>query len=81
MDETLGFLLHQTQNISDNLEGVSSYLDTAKTVAVNSVFLPPEVMEGIDKLDEMTKLATQSLQDAAVQNKKRIHNVIERVYV
>ncbi|KAK3220209.1 hypothetical protein Dsin_014179 [Dipteronia sinensis] len=68
IDNTLDYAEDQAKFTSDDLKNVSIYLDTAKTVAVNSVFLPSEIQQAIDSIDKMIKSASKTLNDETSKN-------------
>ncbi|KAK1550910.1 hypothetical protein Q3G72_026746 [Acer saccharum] len=79
IDDTLDYVENQAKYTSDNLKNVSNYLDTAKTVAVNSVFLPSEIQQAIDSIDKMIKSASTTLNDATSNNSKRIQTAVDNI--
>ncbi|KAL5772725.1 hypothetical protein ACOSP7_012340 [Xanthoceras sorbifolium] len=79
IDDTLDYVENQAHYTSDNLKNVSDYLDAAKTVAVNSVFLPSEVQQAIDSIDNMIKSASKTLNDETSKNSKRIHKGVNDI--
>ncbi|KAK4853933.1 hypothetical protein QYF36_016646 [Acer negundo] len=79
IDDTLDYVENQAKYTSDNLKNVSNYLDTAKTVAVNSVFLPSEIQQAIDSIDKMIKSASTTLNDVTSNNSKRIQTAVDNM--
>ncbi|KAK3220198.1 hypothetical protein Dsin_014168 [Dipteronia sinensis] len=79
IDNTLDYAEDQAKFTSDDLKNVSIYLDTAKTVAVNSVFLPSEIQQAIDSIDKMIKSASKTLNDETSKNSKCINIAVDNI--
>ncbi|KAI9117170.1 hypothetical protein K1719_011336 [Acacia pycnantha] len=71
---TLDYVVSQAEFTAKNLRNVSSYLDTAKVIGVDAVFLPPNIQKNITNVKSKIDTAASTLSSKTKQNSKDIHN-------
>ncbi|KAL0342144.1 UNVERIFIED_CONTAM: hypothetical protein Scaly_1877000 [Sesamum calycinum] len=76
---TLDYVLGQADSTVSNLKNVSNYLTAAKKVGVDQVFLPQDVQNNIDKVNNMIVSASDALESATNQNKDDIFRYLDAV--
>ncbi|XP_054792407.1 uncharacterized protein LOC129320174 [Prosopis cineraria] len=74
--KTLDYVVSQADFTAKNLMSVSSYLDTAKVIGVDAVFLPPNVQKNINDVKSKIDNAAATLSSQTKQNSKDIQNGI-----
>ncbi|KAL1551346.1 hypothetical protein AAHA92_19204 [Salvia divinorum] len=77
--DTLEYVLGQADSTVGNLKSFSSYLTSAKTVGVDQVFLPKDVLNNIDKVNTLVTSAADTLGSATQDNKDDIFNSLNTV--
>ncbi|KAL2493486.1 hypothetical protein Adt_29124 [Abeliophyllum distichum] len=77
--DTLDYVVQQAESTVNNLTDVSHYLAAAKKVGVNQVFLPKDVQNNIDKVDNMIASAASTLETQTENNKNDIFHVLDSV--
>ncbi|KAL6512373.1 hypothetical protein OROHE_019985 [Orobanche hederae] len=77
---TMEYVVHQADGISDNLRNVSEYLSAAKQInMIGQVSLPPNIQTDIDLIHTNVDSSARSLADKTDHNSKEIKNLIESV--
>ncbi|XP_028753997.1 uncharacterized protein LOC114713498 [Neltuma alba] len=74
---TLDYVVRQAEFTAKNLRNVSSYLDTAKVIGVDAVFLPPNIQKNINNVKSKIDTAAATLSSKTKQNSKGIRNGID----
>ena len=77
---TLNYVVNQSDYTVQTLRNVTAYLSLAKTVNVAHVFLPSDVMDGIDKLNADLNTAADTLGQKTNENSGKIRRVFNNVY-
>lgn len=77
--DTLNYVVNQSDYTVQTLRNVTGYLSLAKTVSVAQVFLPPDVMDDIDKLNVDLNLAADTLGQKTNENSRKIRKVFNAV--
>nr|GLL32933.1 uncharacterized protein LOC109156800 [Ipomoea trifida] len=78
--DTLKFVVNQSDYTVLTLRNVTEYLTLAKTVKVAQIFLPSNVMDDIDRLNEDLNNAADMLEEKTNDNSNRIRGVFNVVY-
>nr|GMD23487.1 WD repeat and HMG-box DNA-binding protein like [Ipomoea batatas] len=76
---TLKFVVNQSDYTVLTLRNVTEYLTLAKTVKVAQIFLPSNVMDDIDRLNEDLNDAADMLEEKTNDNSNRIRGVFNVV--
>ncbi|KAL3835506.1 hypothetical protein ACJIZ3_010242 [Penstemon smallii] len=76
---TLDYVLVQADSTVGNLKNVSNYLTTAKGVGVNNIFLPQDVQDHIDKVNNMISTAANTLDTVTQNNRDDIFHYLDIV--
>ncbi|CAK9141304.1 unnamed protein product [Ilex paraguariensis] len=76
---TLNYVVNQSDYTVQTLRNVTAYLSLAKTVNVAHVFLPSDVMDGIDKLNADLNTAADTLGQKTNENSGKIRRVFNNV--
>ena len=75
--KTLDYIVHQAEFIGENLRNVSDYLDAAKRIGVDAVFLPEDVQKQIDDVKSKISYAINTLSNKTEENSKQIQEGID----
>nr|GMD24861.1 uncharacterized protein LOC109156800 [Ipomoea batatas] len=78
---TLKFVVNQSDYTVLTLRNVTEYLTLAKTVKVAQIFLPSNVMDDIDRLNEDLNDAADMLEEKTNDNSDRIRGVFNVVFI
>lgn len=78
---TLNYVVNQSDYTVQTLRNVTEYLSLAKAISVAQVFLPSDVMDGIDKLNLDLNAAANTLTEKTSENSVKIKRVFGAVYV
>lgn len=78
--DTLKFVVNQSDYTVLTLRNVTEYLTLAKMVKVAQIFLPSNVMDDIDRLNEDLNDAADMLEEKTNDNSDRIRGVFNVVY-
>lgn len=78
---TLKYVVNQSDYTVKTLRNVTEYLSLAKTINVAQVFLPSDVMDDIDKLNQDLSTAANTLEEKTSENSAKIRKVFNAVYV
>ncbi|XP_048441039.1 uncharacterized protein LOC103948376 [Pyrus x bretschneideri] len=76
---TLNYVVNQSDYTVQTLRNVTEYLTLAKAISVAQVFLPSDVMDGIDKLNVDLNTAADTLTEKTNENSikvKRVFNIV-----
>ncbi|KAI4357696.1 hypothetical protein L6164_001630 [Bauhinia variegata] len=76
---TLQFVVNQSAYSVETLRNVTEYLALAKTINVESVFLPSNILEDIDNLNRDLNTAANTLSDKTNENSVKIKRVFNDV--
>ncbi|KAK7411664.1 hypothetical protein VNO78_03099 [Psophocarpus tetragonolobus] len=74
---TLKFVVSQADFTAENLRNVSDYLDAAKKIGVEAVFLPADVQKNIDDVKTKINSSAAELSSKTEDNSKTIQDVID----
>ncbi|KAI4313827.1 hypothetical protein L6164_026777 [Bauhinia variegata] len=77
---TLQYVVNQSGYTVETLRNVTQYLSLAKTINVESVSLPPNVLEDIDNLNGDLNTAADTLSDKTNENSVKIKRVFNAVF-
>ncbi|KAK4757290.1 hypothetical protein SAY87_007417 [Trapa incisa] len=77
--DTLDYIVQQANTTAENLENVSNYLDSAKRMGVDSVFLPSSVQNNIDDVKTKINSSAATLSSKTRDNSKKIQDVLDAV--
>ncbi|PNX72251.1 hypothetical protein L195_g028141, partial [Trifolium pratense] len=77
--DTLHFFVNQSDYAVQTLRNVTEYLSLAKTIYVNQIPLPPDVLDGIDKLNVDLNTAADTLSEKTDENSVKIRRVFNYV--
>lgn len=77
---TLKYVVNQSDFTVQTLRNVTEYLLLAKTINVAQVFLPSDVKDEIDKLNEDLNTAADMLSQKTSQNSGKIQRVFNAMY-
>ena len=72
--DTLGYVVNQADFTAKNLRSVSSYLDTAKVIGVDAVFLPTSIQNNISSVKLKIDTAASTLSSKTKENSKNIQS-------
>lgn len=72
-------MVHQADGIAGNLKNVSVYLSAAKSIGVDSIFLPADIQTRIDDIGTKIDSASSTLTNAASDNSDEIQKVLDEV--
>ncbi|KAL6295153.1 hypothetical protein ACE6H2_003295 [Prunus campanulata] len=76
---TLNYVVNQSDYTVQTLRNVTEYLSLAKAISVAQVFLPSDVMDGIDKLNLDLNTAANTLTEKTSENSVKIKRVFGAV--
>ncbi|XP_021824263.1 uncharacterized protein LOC110765442 [Prunus avium] len=76
---TLNYVVNQSDYTVQTLRNVTEYLSLAKAISVAQVFLPSDVMDGIDKLNLDLNAAANTLTEKTSENSVKIKRVFGAV--
>lgn len=76
---TLKYVVNQSDYTVKTLRNVTEYLSLAKTINVAQVFLPSDVMDDIDKLNQDLSTAANTLEEKTSENSAKIRKVFNAV--
>jgi len=62
------------------LRNVTEYLSLAKTINVNQILLPSDVLDGIDKLNVELNTAADTISETTDENSVKIRRLFNYVY-
>ncbi|MED6157219.1 hypothetical protein PIB30_021416 [Stylosanthes scabra] len=74
---TLGYVVYQADYTAENLRNVSDYLDAAKKIGVDAVFLPSDVQQNIDSVQTKISSAATELSNKTADNSVKIKRGID----
>lgn len=78
---TLNYVVNQSDYTVQTLRNVTEYLSLAKAISVAQIFLPSDVMDGIDKLNLDLNTAANTLTEKTSENSVKVKRVFSAVYV
>jgi hypothetical protein len=78
--DTLHFFVNQSDYTVQTLRNVTEYLSLAKTINVNQIPLPSNVLDDIDKLNVDLNTAADTLSEKTDENSVKIRRVFNYVY-
>ncbi|XP_073040081.1 uncharacterized protein [Primulina eburnea] len=76
---TLDYVVGQADSTVNNLKDVSNYLTSAKKIGVDQVFLPQDVQNNIDKVNNLITSSATQLEEATDNNKDNISHYLDVV--
>lgn len=74
---TLKYIVRQADLTAENLRNVSDYLDAAKNIGVDAVFLPSDVQKKIDGVKTKIAFASGELSTRTKDNSEKIQEGID----
>ncbi|KAL9314445.1 hypothetical protein ACSQ67_019897 [Phaseolus vulgaris] len=74
---TLEYVVGQAEFTAENLRNVSDYLDAAKKIGVDAVFLPADVQKEIDEIKTKINSSASELSSKTKDNSETIKDVID----
>ena len=74
---TLEYVVSQADFTAENLRNVSDYLDAAKKIGVDAVFLPSDVQKQIEDVQSKIRTAASDLSNKTADNSKKIKEGID----
>ncbi|XLS86124.1 hypothetical protein HN51_036290 [Arachis hypogaea] len=74
---TLGYVVNQADYTAENLRNVSDYLDAAKKIGVDAVFLPSDVQKNINDVQTKIRTAANELSNKTSDNSEKIQEGID----
>lgn len=74
---TLKYIVRQADLTAENLRNVSDYLDAAKNIGVDAVFLPSDVQKNIDNVKTKIGSASDLLSTKTKDNSEKIQDGID----
>ncbi|KAI4335628.1 hypothetical protein L6164_014260 [Bauhinia variegata] len=77
--DTLGYVVKQADVTAQNLRNVSDYLDAAKHIGVDAVFLPTDIQQKIDTVKTKLNSSAATLSTKTEDNSKKIQDGIDRM--
>ncbi|KAI4344218.1 hypothetical protein L6164_011469 [Bauhinia variegata] len=77
--DTLGYVVSQAYLTAETLRNVSGYLDAAKHIGVDAVFLPTDVQQKIDDVKMKINSAAVTLSTKTEANSKKIQHGIDQM--
>lgn len=78
--DTLHFFVNQSDYTVQTLRNVTEYLSLAKTINVNQILLPSDVLDGIDKLNVELNTAADTISETTDENSVKIRRLFNYVY-
>ncbi|XP_028792413.1 uncharacterized protein LOC114748217 isoform X2 [Neltuma alba] len=72
--DTLDYVVKQADFTAENLRNVSDYLDAAKKIGVDAIFLPSDVQKNIDDVQTKIRSAATTLSNETRENSKNIQD-------
>lgn len=78
--DTLHFFVNQSDYTVQTLRNVTEYLYLAKTIKVDQIFLPSDVLDDIDKLNVDLNTAADTLSEKTNENSIKIRRAFNVVY-
>lgn len=72
-------MVHQADGVAENLKNVSVYLSAAKSIGVDSIFLPADIQTRIDDIGIKINSASSTLTNAASDNSNEIQKVLDEM--
>lgn len=78
---TLEYVVGQAEFTAENLRNVSDYLDAAKKIGVDAVFLPADVQKEIDEIKTKINSSASELSSKTKDNSETIKDVIDAMLV
>lgn len=79
--DTINYVVKQAETTVDSLRNVSDYLDAAKRIGVDQVFLPSDVQANIDNVKIKINSSAITLERETRKNSNHIRDVLDAVYV
>jgi hypothetical protein len=76
---TVDYVVGQGNLTFDSLRNFSNSLAAAKTIKVDEAFLPADVQQKIDVIEVKLSSSANELSTRALENSKKIENVVDRV--
>ncbi|KAL1342912.1 hypothetical protein HN51_029380 [Arachis hypogaea] len=76
---TLQYVVNQSDYTVQTLRNVTEYLSLAKTINVNQIPLPSDVMDDIDKLNVDLNTAANTLSEKTEENSVKVRRVFDAV--
>ncbi|VVA35479.1 PREDICTED: transmembrane [Prunus dulcis] len=76
---TLNYVVNQSDYTVQTLRNVTEYLSLAKAISVAQIFLPSDVMDGIDKLNLDLNTAANTLTEKTSENSVKVKRVFSAV--
>ncbi|XP_040996494.1 uncharacterized protein LOC121242653 [Juglans microcarpa x Juglans regia] len=76
---TLEYVVNQADTVSENLKNVSGYLDAAKGITVDSIFLPSDAKKNIDDIRTKINSSASTLSRKTSDNSKDIQDLLDSV--
>ncbi|KAI5401269.1 uncharacterized protein LOC127093973 [Lathyrus oleraceus] len=77
--DTLHFFVNQSDYAVQTLRNVTEYLSLAKTINVNQIILPSDILDDIDKLNVDLNTAADTLSEKTHENSVKIRRVFNYV--
>lgn len=77
--DTLHFFVNQSDYTVQTLRNVTEYLSLAKTINVNQILLPSDVLDGIDKLNVELNTAADTISETTDENSVKIRRLFNYV--
>lgn len=74
---TLKYVVSQADFTAENLRNVSDYLNAAKNIGVDAVFLPSDVQKNIDDVKTKVNEASDTLSTKTQDNSEKIKEGID----
>lgn len=74
---TLKYVVNQAEFTAENLRNVSDYLDAAKKIGVDAVFLPSDVQKNIDEVKTKINSSATDLSSKTEDNSEKIKEGID----
>lgn len=78
--DTLHYVVNQSNYTVHTLRNVTEYLSLAKSIKVAEMFLPSDIMDGIDNLNVDLNTAADTLSDHTNENSVKMRKVFNAVY-
>lgn len=77
MSSTLQYVVHQADSTVDKLRNVSDYLNQAKQVGIDRIFLPTNVQTDIDAAETDINNSAGTLADKTKENSDNIQDLLD----
>ncbi|KAF7838801.1 transmembrane protein [Senna tora] len=74
---TLDYIVNQADFTAESLRNVSDYLDAAKKIGVDAVFLPADVQKNIDDVKTKINTSATTLSDKTAENSDKIQDGLD----